>query len=86
MPQQHLHVNIHNSPEEAPHYHLPEFHDAKIVEANIVRKGTEAGLSTVDLVVQDTSGVSGQKLVVRLSGRLIHTLAALIGEQPEAPG
>lgn len=86
MPQQHLSINIYQSPEEAPHFHLPEFHDAKILEANIVRKGTEQGLSTVDFVVQDVSGVSGQKLVVMISGKLIHTLAAFIGEQTGSPG
>lgn len=73
-----LSIKQFQSPNEAPKFTRPEFAAAKIDCVNIVRKGTEEGRSTVDLVFQDEKG---QKYIVMLTGRLIHSLSKIIGDE-----
>jgi hypothetical protein len=76
--QTHLNINLFNSVAEAPTFRPPEFQAAEIDHANVVRKGTTEGKSTVDLVF---STESGQKFVVLITGRLIRNLANIIGDE-----
>ena len=75
--QTHLDIEVFKSPVEAPSFKEPEHKGIRIEKANIVRNGTESGLSTVDLILVDESG---QKYMMMITGRLIHSLDIMIGE------
>jgi len=72
-----LEIKIFDSPDEAPHYKrdMPDIRGAELHFAFIVRKGTKAGLSTVDLHLTDAEG---QKFVAMVTGKLIKMLASAI--------
>jgi hypothetical protein len=73
-----LNIRVFPNPKEAPIFRPPEFLAAKIDHANVVRQGTTEGKSTVDLVFQDEKG---QKYVVLITGRLIRSLAHMVGDE-----
>jgi len=65
-----LKITICTSVEEAPHYSAPEYHAAELKEVVIVKKGTQAGSSTVDLIFVDQSG---QKYITMITTALLKT-------------
>ena len=72
-----LAINVHGSPDEAPKYES----DTTVIrldKALIVRKGTEAGKSTVDLQCVDGNG---KKFVIMATGRIMRGLAHTIGDE-----
>lgn len=73
MGTNHVSIKIFNSPKDAPHYTLPEYKGASVDEAVIVRKGTEGGNDTVDLIFTDESG---QKYVTMITGNILKSIAA----------
>jgi hypothetical protein len=73
-----LSVHIFNHPSEAPTFRPPDFLAATLDHANIVRRGTKNNLSTVDLVFVNKDG---QKYVAMITGALVRSLAAMIGEE-----
>lgn len=73
-----LDIRVYNSVAEAPRYELPEFKASNIDHACVIRKGTEADKSTVDLIFVDESG---QKFITMLTGNLVKNLAAIIGAE-----
>jgi hypothetical protein len=73
-----LKVNVFDHPSKAPIFRPPEFLAAKIDHANVVRHGTTEDLSTVDLVFENEAG---QKYVVLITGRLIRSLANIVGDE-----
>lgn len=64
--------------EDAPKFDAPEYKAASIENFNIVRNGTVEGRSSVDIVFIDESG---QKYVTMLTGRIIHAVARVIGDE-----
>jgi hypothetical protein len=71
----HLDVTVCDSPSDASdkgyHYSLPEYSAIEIEKVVVVRNGTEAGNSTVDLVLKDKHG---KKFVVMVTGNLIKSI------------
>lgn len=70
-----LTLKLADSPDEAPVYRLPEFRVANLTTAQIVGRGTAAGLPTVDFIFEDENG---QKYVAMLTGGLVENLAAAV--------
>jgi hypothetical protein len=73
-----LNIKVFNSPAEAPMFRPPEFKAARIDYVNVVRKGTEEGRSTIDLVFETEDG---QKFVILATARLFVNLASIIGHE-----
>jgi hypothetical protein len=71
----HLDVVVCDDAEDAVYkgfnYSLPEYSAIEIEKVVVVRKGTEGGNSTVDLVLKDQHG---KKFVVMVTGNLIKSI------------
>lgn len=72
-------IKICESPDQAPNYNkIGGYKAASIEEFLIVRKGTSGNRSTVDVIFTDESG---QKYMTMLSGRIVRSLAQVIGDE-----
>ena len=74
-----LRINIFQSVEEAPNYSkIDEYRASNLIEASVIRKGTQNERSSVDLVFVDEKG---RKFVAMTTGKIIRMLAQTIGEE-----
>lgn len=72
-------VFIHDSIDKAPQWNeQTHVESVNVGEFHIVRKGTNEGRSTVDIVLIDTDGM---KYVAMTTGLIIRLVANLIGEE-----
>lgn len=61
-------------------YRPPIFKPIAIEQVVVVKKGTVAGKSTVDLILQDEHG---QKYVVMLTGKLLRSIPTEFGDDQQ---
>ena len=77
-----LQISIKESSAQAPNYNFKgtEFKAALLTQAVIVKKGTENGKTTVDLVleIKDSKGKTESLCVAMITGAIIKGLAAAI--------
>lgn len=75
-----LPIRIVESPAEAPNYRNSDFMGARLTEAVIVKKGTEAGKPTVDLVFEviKPDGTVTDIAVAMTTGTIVEMLASAI--------
>lgn len=73
--QQHLSISLcedaHEAEAKGHFYRPPDFKPIEIDQVVVVKKGTEEGNPTVDLVLKDADG---NKFVVMVTGRLLQSI------------
>ena len=83
MFMQSLSVKIYEDPSEAPNYRKdhPEVKGAMLVQANIVKNGTEEGHPTVDLVFVDDQG---NQYMAMITARLLNMVQTVLNGEGAA--
>jgi hypothetical protein len=77
--QRTLDIRVITNPGEAPKHLGPEHQPVTIDHVNVVRNGTEAGKTTVDVVL--TNDETGQKYAMMITGKLLCALTRVIGDE-----